>query len=367
MKARRRLLTGVAILLSFLIFWPSRPLLASSDTSVDKAETVALPPNTMKFSKRITPAELVTQIKSQYKYSFPKYNGTITAYTNKQYHNYLDGKTSDYISPSYISLLDNRLKQVENFYKYNFYSSGNNLNPVTNYDVSPYSAVGINSTWFNLANGMIVINSPYLESSSVPNPSTTYEGSTSFGIGANRIASAAHCFYDADAKKYPDGGITLWGDANVNGHPRGVTAFTSFKIPSSYSNGKDFSNDYAAAIVQLKSGSLPSTLSLSTSTSNNTQASSIGYPGDPQAGTPYDSQGQMVFSSGTVFPDPDDPIGLYQSSSVRAYHGMSGGPLLDPSSKVIGINVYEYSPNDVEIAWGFKRMTPSVVSFLLNS
>lgn len=53
MKARRTLLTGVAILLSFLIFWPLRPLQANSDTSLDKAETVALPPNTMKFSKSL--------------------------------------------------------------------------------------------------------------------------------------------------------------------------------------------------------------------------------------------------------------------------------------------------------------------------
>lgn len=312
------------------------------------------------------------QIKNQYKQSNPEYHGTVIAYTKEQYRDHLSKNSENYISPSYIVQLGEEQKQRDSLLRYSLMST-NNLTPVSNYDISPYNSVGINSMWFNKANGVVVIDSPYLKTQSEGDISedanTYYEGSTSFGIGPGRLASAAHCFYDGDLHAYPNGGITLWGDANVNGHPHGVSSFVNFKIPTNYGGSKDFVNDYAAATFNMTWGSAPSALTLSTTTPDTTSAMSIGYPGDKQAGDSYKSQGQMVSSYGTVSPDNAFyPIELYHSSSVRAYHGMSGGPLVDSSNNVIGINVFETHYEDgTEYEWGFKRMNPNVVGFLLNS
>ncbi|MFQ9317708.1 MULTISPECIES: trypsin-like serine peptidase [Bacteria] len=325
------------------------------------ANSHVLPKNDIVLTDQTTTQQFLNEIIRQYQYSYPDFKGSVKAYTPDQYQDLKEGKKVQGITSEYLSKLNNSSNHL----------SVRTVSPVANPNSAPYSSVGVLSTWFSMANGVMVINSPYLDSSYkkiISNSNGTElssgtSGGTGFSIGVDRIGTAAHMLYDGH---YISGGIINFGDSQANHQGVGYGVLNRLIVPQAWiNNSTATSNDYGAAIVSMKSGSMPAGLNLNTNPADTMAARSIGFPGDPQSG--YELQGVMVQSSGTVTPFSEDPLGIYISQQINSYHGMSGGPLLDGNNSVIGINILAWSNvQGQEYQWGFRRMNSGVAGFLRN-
>lgn len=305
-----------------------------------------LPKNDVVMTPNMTPENFLSQVLRQYKHSYPNFEGTVKAYTPEQYQALQKGKQVEGITSEYLSKMrEHHVLQAQS------------VSPVSNPNVAPFSSVGVVSVWFSLPNGIMIINSPYLSGGTT--------GGTGFSIGVNRIGTAAHILYSQG--HYIAGGIVNFGDSRPNHSGVGYGILTKSMVPQQWiSHESPYSSDYAAALVSIKSGKMPAALSLNTHPSNQQQAKSIGFPGDPQSG--YELQGVMVQSSGVVNAYAEDPLGVYVSQQVKSYHGMSGGPLLDSNNSVIGINILAWpDTHNIEYQWGFRRMNDAVAGFLINN
>lgn len=335
---------------------------ASPVNVLNSANVHNLPKNDARMSNNMSRQQLLSEITRQYKYSYPTFKGEVKAYTPSQYRELKAGKSVQGITPEYLDKLPTRLSAINQVLKIT-----GTIFPVANPNIAPFSSVGVISAWTSLANGVMIINSPYLSDflKSDGSHSMNTAGGTGFSIGVNRIGTAAHMLYEEG--HYISGAIINFGDSRPNHQGVGYGTLTRLMVPQSWiNNSSATSNDYAAAIVSMNSGSMPAAFNLNTNPPNDTSAVSIGFPGDPQAG--FVTQGVMIESRGTVTPWYKDPMGIYVSQDVSSYHGMSGGPLLDVNNTVIGINILAFHDDSgTENQWGFRRMNAGVAGFMLNS
>lgn len=365
--------TIVGVLITIFLITFSNKIVHADETTDIKVTTHHLKSNDIKISNASTPTEVYHEIARQYKNKYPNYEGAIRAYTRNQYANLKAGRSTQYIDEDYLKRCD-LFSTIQTRAEVSAVSSRS----------FPYSSIGRPLVWYSLPNGVMIMQDKSL---SVADTSTQadinyYDGSA-FLIRKNRIGTAAHLFWDASLGLVDGAQIGFYrspvNDAGFiyNGN------LNNIRIPSTYESNpnSNFSMDIATAdisTVGVPTADAPTTYFTVSQTNANTQSNvkSLGYPGGSVSGTVYGDTFTLMQSTGSVYPANENtkvygPIDYYESDSARSHHGMSGGPLLNSSNQVIGINAYEWHhTNDdgsagAEYKWGFRRITSTVYDFLM--
>jgi len=186
---------------------------------------------------------------------------------------------------------------------------------------SPNSSVGKVQAYFFLGDGKV-----------------KHFSGTAFKIANNRFATAAHVLYDKNLGWASSGSVLMGCTRSKNG---GISTTALYGITRQSVNNDwmktaspdAWRSDFAYMDVKFYTGKAPANLSFAKSPPSINTGTAYGYNGKPNEITFSKSSGKLVSSTYSKW------FGwVYESSEIQIPVGMSGGPLMNGSNQVIGIN-----------------------------
>lgn len=269
-------------------------------------------------------------VKDSYKEAFPEYEG--------------DVKITDIETGKEISFDDTVKKQsVDDILNRAF----------TNVSTkgTPNSSVGKVYLYFYEPNGQVVASS-----------------GSAFKIKDNFFGTAGHVVYEKQyyGENGPGLGWVRAGAVNFELTPAptgGAYATANYNITATSTNA-DWMNsslhgcwrsDFGSITGRLISGKVPPNLSVVSDAPTSVSGRAFGYPGDQSAATFSIGSGNLTATNDSTWHN-----WMYVSSNTQIKRGMSGGPIVNSSNQVIGINSNGGKDAYGNAQYRFVRLRPTI-------
>lgn len=305
----KRLLLLVLLSFSFVV---KEAEALSFDDSLSQHES-----ETIDFSKSVTKSKNMTRsgeqevvidgdkwdqtIKDAYKEKYPEYEGEVKIFD-------IDDDTKE-------------IKFEDTIGEYNDPRTRMRVSaPVTG---NPNSSIGKVQLYYFLSNGKVSMAS-----------------GTAFKVANDRFATAGHVFYDKEhGYGWAGSGSVLLGCKKSS--TGGITTTALYGITQQITNNDwiqtplhdAWRSDFGHLKVRHYAGTAPTNLKIQKNAPNSGYGMSYGYNGTVNQVTFSKSSGNMVSTKQSKW------FGwLYESSDIQIVGGMSGGPVMNASNEVIGIN-----------------------------
>ncbi len=272
---------------------------------------------TIDFSKSVTKSKNMTRsgeqeividgekwdqtIKDAYKEKYPEYEGEVKIFD-------INDDTKEIKFEDTVGEYENPLTRVR-------VSA-----PVTG---NPNSSIGKVQLYYFLSNGKVKMAS-----------------GTAFKVANDRFATAGHVFYDKEhGYGWAGSGSILLGCKKSS--TGGITTTALYGITQQITNNDwiqtplhdAWRSDFGHLKVRHYAGTAPANLKIQKNAPNSGYGMSYGYNGVVNQVTFSKSSGNMVSTK-----QPKWFGWLYESSDIQIVGGMSGGPVMNASNEVIGIN-----------------------------